>query len=63
MTTLEQEVDLLSALGIWEVDELEMQKENVSNTNKQFLYHISLNGHPSGAHAGRDAATRHRAGT
>lgn len=38
VTTLEQEVDLLSALGIWEVDELEMQKEKVSNTNKQLLY-------------------------
>lgn len=35
VTTLEQEVDLLSALGIWEVDELEMQKQKVSNTNKQ----------------------------
>lgn len=38
MMTLEQEVDLLSALGIWEVDELEMQKEKVSNINKPLLY-------------------------
>lgn len=37
MTTLEQEVDLLSALGSWEVDELEMQKEKVNNMNKQLL--------------------------
>lgn len=37
MTTLEQEVDLLSALGSWEVDELEMQKGKVSDTNKPLL--------------------------
>lgn len=51
MTTLELDVDLLSALGIWEVDELELPKERMSNTNEQLLYFMKA--------CGKTVATSH----